>query len=71
MPEYRNETETSREIGLRELRAEVGTVAMDVGVGRKITYVMHRGRRIAGLVPLDVAEAAEQRISEPGGDSSA
>lgn len=72
MSEYTSEPQASREIGLRELRAELGTVVMDVGVGREIVYVLHRGRRIAGLVPLDVAEAAEERMKEqPGSDSSA
>lgn len=59
---------TSREIGLRELRADLGSVVLEVGVRGDITYVMNRGRRIAAIVPLDVAERAEALIkSKPGG----
>ncbi|MEV5930089.1 hypothetical protein ACPCSG_23885 [Streptomyces cellulosae] len=62
---------SAKEIGLRELRADLGTVVMEVGVRREITYVMNRGRRIAAIVPLDVAEAAEALMNnEPGSGSS-
>lgn len=74
MPEYTEaeaDRKTSREIGLRELRAELGTVVMDVGVRREIAYVMHRGRRIAAIVPLDIAEEAEKRMGDqPGSGTS-
>ncbi|MFF3096739.1 hypothetical protein [Streptomyces cyaneofuscatus] len=53
------DTSASKEIGLRELRADLGSVVLEVGVRRDITYVMNRGRRIAAIVPLDIAERAE------------
>jgi len=67
MPEHTS----VKEIGLRELRADLGAVVLEVGVRREITYVMNRGRRIAAIVPLDVAEKAEALMAnESGSDAS-
>ncbi|CAM5481095.1 MULTISPECIES: hypothetical protein [Streptomyces] len=62
---------TSAEYGLRELRASLGNVVLDVIAERKIAYVMQRGKRVAAIVPLDLAQAAEHMLAKPGGEPSA
>jgi prevent-host-death family protein len=47
------------EKSVRELRAELADVLNAASAQRKITYVTSNGRRVAAVVPLDVAEHAE------------
>mgnify|MGYP001581193361 FL=1 len=61
---------TPAEIGIRDLRASISDVINETAVRGHITYVTTRGRRVAAIVPVPVAEAAEAQ-RQPGGDSPA
>jgi prevent-host-death family protein len=55
----------SKEVGLRQAREGFAEVVNEVVVRGTITYLTNRGRRIAAIVPLEVAERAErERDSE-------
>jgi prevent-host-death family protein len=56
--------EPAVERSVRELRASLADVLNGAAVRGEITYVTSRGRRIAAVVPVPVAEAAE-REREP------
>jgi prevent-host-death family protein len=49
----------SSEKGVAELRLELADVLNAAAVRGEITYVTNRGRRMAAVVPIPVAEAAE------------
>ncbi|MFJ3274127.1 type II toxin-antitoxin system prevent-host-death family antitoxin [Streptomyces sp. NPDC086776] len=61
---------TSAEIGVRDLRTQLSDVLHESTVRGRITYVTSRGRRVAAIVPVDVAEAAEA-AQQPGDEPSA
>lgn len=46
------------EKSVRDLRRDLADVLNDAAVHGKITYVMNRGRRIAAVVPVPVADDA-------------
>jgi prevent-host-death family protein len=48
------------ELSVRDLRASLADVLNEAAVHSRITYVTSRGRRIAAVVPVPVAEAAER-----------
>ena len=48
------------ELSVRDLRGQVADVLNDAAVHGRITYVTNRGRRLAAVVPVPVAEAAER-----------
>jgi prevent-host-death family protein len=50
----------SADRSVRELRAGLADVLNEAAVHGTITYITSRGRRIAAVVPVPVAEAAEQ-----------
>lgn len=54
------------EIGVRELRQGLADVLNDVSVHNHIRYVTSRGRRVAAVVPVPVAEAEEKRRGRTG-----
>lgn len=60
---------TSAEIGIRELRAELSDVLNETAVRGRITYVTSRGRRVAAIVPVPDAEAIEAK-KQPEGEGS-
>jgi prevent-host-death family protein len=47
------------EISLATARAQLADVVNDAAVRSRITYLTNRGRRVAAIVPLDIAEDAE------------
>lgn len=49
----------AEEKSVRELRTELADVLNAASAHRKITYVTNNGRRVAAVVPLDIAEQAE------------
>jgi prevent-host-death family protein len=49
----------AEEMSVRDLRAKLADVLNDAAVRGKITYVTSRGRRVAAVVPLPVAERAD------------
>lgn len=51
-----------REVGLREARAELADLVTAAAVRGTITYLTNRGRRVAAVVPVPVAEAAERAV---------
>lgn len=61
----------SEELGVKELRERLADVLNGVAVRQHVVYVTSRGRRIAALVPLDMAEnptpqpAAKPRAEMP------
>lgn len=52
------------EKSVAEIRAELADVLNAAAVHGRITYVTNRGRRVAAIVPLAVAEEAERGRSE-------
>jgi prevent-host-death family protein len=56
---YMSETD-SVETSTAELRRQLAEHINDVAVRGRIVYVTSRGRRVAALVPVEVAEAAER-----------
>lgn len=52
-----------REVGIREAREQFADLVNEAAVRDTITYLTNRGRRVAAIVPLDVAEATERRTS--------
>lgn len=57
---------TAQEMSTREVRASLADVINDAAVRGQITYITSRGRRIAAVVPVAIAEAAEPRGSDAG-----
>jgi prevent-host-death family protein len=53
-----------REVGLREARIELADLVTDAAVRGVITYLTNRGRRVAAIVPVLAAEAAEHAEQE-------
>ena len=49
-----------QELGTREVRQQLADVINDAVRGN-ITYITSRGRRLAAVVPLDVAQKAEEQ----------
>lgn len=47
---------TQAEIGVKDLRGQLADVLNDTAVYGHITYVTSRGRRIAAIVPVPVAD---------------
>lgn len=56
---------TSHEIGVRDLRMQLADVLHEATVRGRTTYVTSRGRRIAAIVPVAVAEGAEETPGDP------
>lgn len=52
-------TNESTESSTAEVRAHLADV-VNAAIGGRITYITQRGRRVAAIVPLSVAEKAEQ-----------
>lgn len=46
------------EVAVRELRVDLADVINNAAVRGKITYITSRGRRIAAVVPVQIAEDA-------------
>ncbi len=61
---------TIAERSVRDLRADLAGVLNAAGVRDQITYVTSRGRRIAAVVPVPVAEDAEA-AGQAAGDAQA
>jgi len=53
-------SEQTREMSTREVRASLADVVNQAATRGQITYITSRGRRIAAVVPIAVAEAAER-----------
>ena len=60
------ENKPAEERSVRELRATLADVLNGAAVHGQITYVTSRGRRIAAVVPVPVAEAAEREHGTRG-----
>lgn len=58
-----NQTEQT-EIGVKDLRGQLADVLNDTAVYGHITYVTSRGRRIAAIVPVPVADQAAAGTSQ-------
>lgn len=52
--------EDSIELSTAEVRANLAEVVHAASVRDRITYITSRGRRVAAVVPLPVAEAADE-----------
>lgn len=53
------------ERSVREVRESLADVLNDAAVRGTITYVTNRGRRIAAIVPIQIAEAADESDAPP------
>lgn len=49
----------SRELSVAQIRVNMADVLNGAAVRGEITYITNRGRRIAAIVPVPVAEAAQ------------
>jgi antitoxin (DNA-binding transcriptional repressor) of toxin-antitoxin stability system len=54
----------TQEVGLREARDGLADLVSQAAVRGVTTYLTNRGRRVAAIVPVPVAEAAEQADQE-------
>lgn len=52
-----------REVSIRELRTDLADIVNEVSTRGATVWLTNRGRRVAALVPLIVAEAAQQPAS--------
>ncbi|RCV49727.1 type II toxin-antitoxin system prevent-host-death family antitoxin [Marinitenerispora sediminis] len=52
--------EESVEMSVAEFRRDLAEVINAAATRRRTTYVTNRGRRVAAMVPLDVAEREEE-----------
>lgn len=52
-------TDPSAELSVAETRKSLADVLNDASVRGRITYITSRGRRVAAVVPLAIAEAAD------------
>lgn len=50
-----------REVGIRAARANLAAVVNEVSAHGVIVYLTSYGRRVAALVPLPLAEIAQQK----------
>ena len=63
------ETAPVEEMSVRELRAELADVINAAGMRDQVTFVTSRGRRVAAVVSVAVAEAATED-SQAAGDAA-
>ncbi|MGA5202730.1 type II toxin-antitoxin system prevent-host-death family antitoxin [Streptomyces variegatus] len=61
-----NTSDETAEIGIRELRAALSDVVHETAVRGRITYVTSRGRRVAAIVPVPVAEGIVEARKQSG-----
>ena len=52
-------TDPSAELSVADTRKQFADVLNDASVRGRITYITSRGRRVAAVVPLAIAEAAD------------
>lgn len=52
--------EKPSEMSTREIRAHLADAVNEAAVRSRITYITQRGRRVAAIVPVSVAENAER-----------
>jgi prevent-host-death family protein len=57
------------EMNTRDVRAKIADVVNAAAVYGQTTYITHRGRRVAAVVPVPVAEAAERTGEAPKPDA--
>jgi prevent-host-death family protein len=50
----------TQEVGLREARENLAELVSQAAVRGVTTYLTNRGRRVAAIVPVPVAERAER-----------
>ena len=62
--------ETSTEVSISDLRENTADIINAVSARGQIAWVTNRGRRVAALVPLAVAERG-QPADEPAGEQPA
>lgn len=52
--------ENPRELAVDELRDKLADVVDEAAFGGEVTYLTRHGRRLAAIVPVEAAEAAER-----------
>ncbi len=55
----------SEEMSVADARRQFADVLNDAAVRGRITYITNRGRRIAAIVPVPIAEAADPDHDAP------
>lgn len=60
-------TDEAVEMSTAEVRAKLAEVVNAAAVRGRVTYITSRGRRVAAVVPLPIAEAAGTDPSSVGG----
>ncbi|MBB4777089.1 MULTISPECIES: type II toxin-antitoxin system prevent-host-death family antitoxin [Actinomadura] len=55
----------SEEMSVADARRQFADVLNDAAVRGRITYITNRGRRIAAVVPVPIAETADQDHDAP------
>ncbi len=51
-------------MSVADARRQFADVLHDAAVRGRITYITNRGRRIAAIVPVPIAEAANQNLDD-------
>jgi hypothetical protein len=60
---------TTRELGLREARTNLGHIANTAHLRRDVTYLTRNGERIAAVVPVTETEASETTFAVPSDEA--
>lgn len=53
-------SEPAHELPVTDVRGRLADVVNEAAYGGQVTYLTRRGRRLAAIVPLETAEAAER-----------
>lgn len=51
---------TARELPITDARGRLADVVNEAAYGGQVTYLTRRGRRLAAIMPVEAAEAAER-----------
>ena len=62
---------STEEVSVRELRAELADVINAAGMHDQVTFVTSRGRRVAAVVSVSIAEGAAEDSQAAGGAATA
>lgn len=63
-------TEEHVELSVADARRQFADILNAASARGRITYITSRGRRVAAVVPLPIAEGAEQALEGEGGVAS-
>ncbi len=56
------------EVSISDLRAKIADIVNSTAIDGQVTYLTSRGRRVAALVPVRIADEEVRRRANPEGD---